>query len=191
MQRFVGRLLSTRKDSERFKLLKFDKNLMKSTSKILLISDESKKLGEMSPQEARKLGEEKGMEVIVLSKGAEAKDHMLTCKLFSKLQLQEAEKQLRLKSHHKTIELRSNIDEHDLQIKIKKIRQLLEKGNSVCLSVFHKQVRWGMTKPNGKELQRNLINRVCSELNITNAKTTVAKSNVITCILKSNQLTDK
>jgi len=164
---------------------------MRSTSKILLISEESEKLGEMSPQEARKLGEDKGMEVVILNKRTESKDQMVTCKLFSKLQLQEAEKQLRSKSHHKTIELRSNIDEHDLQIKIKKIRQLLEKGNSVSLNVFHKHVYWSTAKPNGKELQRSLINRVCSELNITNVKTSIAKSNVLTCTLKPSQLADE
>ena len=189
----MGRLrwLATRKSAERLKLLRFDKNVMKSTSKILLISEESKKLGEMSPQEARKLGEEKGMEVVILNKGTEAEDQMITCKLFSKLQLKEADKQLRSKSQHKTIELRSNIGEHDLQIKIKKIRQLLEKGHAVNLNVFHKRVRWDATAPNGNELQRNLINKTCSELNVTPGKVTVAKSNVLTCMLRPSQPTEK
>lgn len=162
---------------------------MKSMSKILLINDESKRLGEMSPQEARKLGDEKGMEVVVLSKGTGSKDQLVTCKLFSKLQLKEAEKQLRSKSHHKTIELRTNIDEHDLQIKIKKIRQLLDKGHTIKLNVFHKLFRWVNPKPNGNELQRSLINRVCEELDVTCGKISVAKSNTITCTLKPNQLT--
>lgn len=189
MQGFAQRWLSTRKDGERLKLLRFDNNLMKSTSKILLISDESKRLGEMTPQEARKLGDEKGMEVVILSKSTTAKD-IVTCKLFSKLQLKDADKQLKSKSHHKTIELRSNIDEHDLQIKTNKIRQLLDKGHSVTLNVLHKRKRWGDSSSNGDKLQRNVINRVCSELNVTCGKISMAKSNTITCTLKPSNLTD-
>lgn len=191
MQGFAERWFSTRKDGERLKLLRFDNNLMKSTSNILLINDESKRLGEMTPQEARKLGDEKGMEVVILNKGTGTKD-MVTCKLFSKLQLKEADKQLISKSHHKTIELRSNIDEHDLQIKINKIRQLLDKGHLVTLNVLHKPKRWNDNSSNGDKLQRNVIDRVCSELNVTSGKISTAKSNTITCTLKpSNLTTDK
>lgn len=185
MQRFVGRWLSTRKEGERLKLLRFDKDLMKSTSNVLLISDESKRLGEMTPQEARKLGDEKGMEVVILTKGT--KD-ITTCKLFSKLQLKEADKQLRSKSHHKTIELRSNIGEHDLQIKINKIHQLLDKGHSVTLNVLHKPRRWDKSHPNGYDLQHNLINKVCNELNITSGKISMAKANMLTCTFQPTQL---
>ena len=180
----MRRWLSTRKNVERLKLLRFDKNLMKSTSKILLINEESNKLGEMSPQEARKLGDEKGMEVIILNKGA--KD-IVTCKLFSKLQLKEADKQLRSKSNHKTIELRSNIDEHDLQIKINKMRQLLDKGHTINLNVLHKSRRWDNSNPKGDGLQRSLINRVSTELNVEPGKISVAKNNMLTCTLRLSQ----
>ena len=185
VQRFVRRWLSTQKGVERLKLLRFDKNLMKSTSKILLISEESTRLGEMSPQEARKLGDEKGMEVIIMNKGTSAKD-MITCKLFSKLQLKEADKQLRSKSDHKTIEIRSNIDQHDLQIKINKMRQLLDKGHTINLNVFHKSKRWINSNTNGAELQRSLINKVCSELNVTPGKISVGKTRMLTCSLRPN-----
>lgn len=184
VERFVRRWLSTRKDAERHKLLRFDKDLMKSTSKILLISEESKRLGEMSPQAARKLGDERGMEVIILNKGA---TDVITCKLFSKLQLKEADKQLRSKSHHKTIELRSNIDEHDLQIKINKMRQLLDKGHTINLNVLHKSRRWDNSNPNGDALQRSLINRVSTELNVSPGKISLAKNNMLTCTLRPSQ----
>ena len=186
----MERWCSTRRDGERLKLLRFDKNLMKSTSNILLISDESKRLGEMTPREARKLGDEKGMEVVILNKGTGSKD-MVICKLFSMLQLKEADKQVKSKSHHKTIELRSNIDEHDLQIKMNKIRQLLDKGHSVTLNVLHKRKRWNESSSNGDKLQRNVINRVCSELNVTCGKISMAKSNTITCTIKPSKFTDK
>ena len=138
----------------------------------------------MSPLEARKLGDEKGMEVIILNKGTDAAKDKITCKLFSKLQLKEADKQLRSKSHHKTIELRSNIDEHDLQIKINKMRQLLNKGHTINLNVLHKLRRWVNSNSNGDVLQRRLINRVCTELNVTPGKISVAKSNMLTCTLQ-------
>ena len=182
VHRFARRWLATRKDVEGHKLLRFDKNLMKSATKILLISEESKRLGEMSPQAARKLGDEKGMEVVVLNKAQD----VITCKLFSKLQLKEADKQLRSKTHHKTIELRSNIDEHDLQIKINKIRQLLDKGHTVNLNVLHKSRRWDNSNPNG-ELQRSLINRVSTELNVSPGKISVAKNNMLSCTLRPSQ----
>ena len=185
MNRVVGRWFSTRKNAERHKFLRFDKQLMKSTSKILLVSEDSKRLGEMSPQEAQKLGEEKGMEVVILNKGSSAKD-MVTCKLFSRLQLKGADKQVQSKSHHKTIELRSNIDEHDLQIKINKICQLLGKRHRVNLSVSCKPKHFKNGNSNEGELQRRLINRVCTELNITPGKITVGKANTLTCTLQPN-----
>ena len=182
----MGRWFSARKDAERHKLLQFDKQLMKSTSKVVLISEDSKRLGEMSPQEARKLGEEKGMEVVILKKGSDPQG-LITCKLFSRLQLKGADKQMRSKSHHKTIELRSNIDEHDLQIKINKMRQLLGKRHSVNLSVSCKPKRFNSGTSNEGELQRRLINRVCAELNITPGKITVGKANTLTCTLQPKE----
>ena len=192
VQRFVARCISTRKDADRLKLLRSAKTLMKSTSNILLISEESKRLGEMSPKEACKLGDEKGMEVVILNRGT-TKD-VVTCKLFSRMQLEEADKQHQSKSHHKAIVLRSNIDEHDLQIKINKMRQLLDKGHAINLNVLHKPGGRDKDNRNGRKLQRNggklqrtLINRVSTELNVSPGKINSSKVNMLTCTLQPNQ----
>ena len=101
---------------------------------VRVIDVEGQQLGVMSPYEARKLAEEAGLDLVEISANANPP----VCRIidYGKYRYRQAkrEKETKKAQHQikvKEIKLKPNIDQHDLQTKIKRAREFLEKGNKV------------------------------------------------------------
>ncbi len=95
-------------------------------------------LGIMTPQEGMRLAKEAGVDLVEVSPNATPP----VCKLinYGKYKYEQQKKKNEAKKKQKQqqlkeIKLRPNIDTHDLQIKTKHIREFLEEGDKVKITV--------------------------------------------------------
>jgi len=170
LQTYV-RWFSTRKDA-RVVLLRQNQDTMKKP-RVILVGNDSKKIGEMSPKDAFELGKRQGMEVAIVNLPS-GRGEMATCKLISKQQI----KGENYKSKQKIIECKANIAEHDLQTKIKKINELLGKGNFVCVNVLSRKKK----EPVGIS-QKRLLEQICKQVYGMAGKISV-KATMVSCVIK-------
>ena len=105
--------------------------------KIRVIDKEGKQLGVMSTYDALKLAEAADLDLVEISPNA----HPPVCKIidYGKFRYEQAKREKEQKKvQHQTkvkeIKIKPNIDEHDLQVKVKRARDFLSKGDKVRLT---------------------------------------------------------
>ena len=103
-----------------------------------LISSEGKNLGIVSLADALKIAENKGLDLVEISPDANPP----VCKIldYGKFRYERQKKlrksKVKQKSSLKEIKFRPKIEEHDYQVKLKKVREFLEDGYKVKVVVI-------------------------------------------------------
>jgi len=104
---------------------------------VRLIGHEGTQLGIVSSSDALARAQEEALDLVEVSPMAEPP----VCKImdYGKYKYDQKKKQHATKKHHqqqtKEIRLRLKIEEHDLQVKVKRAREFLEKGDRVFVSL--------------------------------------------------------
>jgi translation initiation factor IF-3 len=107
-----------------------------------VVDEDGKQLGIMPVSEALKLARERNLDLVEVAPNANPP----VCKImdFGKFKYElarkekEAKKNQKIASEVKEIKIRPNIEEHDYQVKLRKIREFLEKGYKVRLIILFK-----------------------------------------------------
>ena len=130
--------------------------------KILLIGATGEKEGVVSRDEALRLAEEKGLDLVEVSASANPP----VCKLldYGKYKYQEQKKATEARKRQrvitvKEIKMRPNIDVHDYQFKMRAMRRFLQDGDKVKVSLRFRGRE--MAHPH---LGEQLLQRVCDEV---------------------------
>ncbi len=103
-----------------------------------LISSEGKNLGIISLTDALKIAEDKGLDLVEISPDANPP----VCKIldYGKFRYERQKKlrksKVKQKSSLKEIKFRPKIEEHDYQVKLKKVREFLKDGYKVKVVVI-------------------------------------------------------
>jgi translation initiation factor IF-3 len=112
-------------------------NLGIDANEVRVVADEGQ-LGVMSLREAVRAAEERGMDLVLMSPNAQPP----VCKImdYGKYKYEQSKKaNLAKKRQHviqvKEVKVSSSTDQHDLEVKIKRVRKFLEEGNKVKLSL--------------------------------------------------------
>ena len=97
---------------------------------IRVVDEEGQQLGVMTPAEARKIAEERGLDLVEVAPGARPP----VCRImdygrFRYEQKKNQKKQVQVQT--KILKLRPKTDQHDLQTKLRHARRFLEAGNRV------------------------------------------------------------
>ncbi len=110
-------------------------------SKIRLIDEEKNQVGIVSAEKALELAREKDLDLVAISPNADPP----VCRLLDygkyiyslQKKAHEAQKMQR-KIHIKEIKFTPVIGDHDIEVKLKKIKQFLEEGNKVKITIWLK-----------------------------------------------------
>jgi len=97
---------------------------------IRVVDEEGQQLGVMTPAEARKIAEDRGLDLVEVAPGARPP----VCRImdygrFRYEQKKNQKKQVQVQT--KILKLRPKTDQHDLQTKLRHARRFLEAGNRV------------------------------------------------------------
>jgi translation initiation factor IF-3 len=129
---------------------------------VRLIDDEGEQLGVVSTKKALVLTSSKNLDLILMSDKANPP----VCKMmdYGKYKYEKSKKDKEIaknssKSELKEIWLRPVTEEHDLQIKLKKVQEFLGKGNKVKIGIKFRG-REMAHKKIGKEILENLKNQL-------------------------------
>jgi translation initiation factor IF-3 len=95
--------------------------------KIILIGEDGKKIGDVNMEEAERIAKEAGRNLTMVAK------NVYRIADAGKLKYERKQKQRKLRSNQRThkikeIKLGLNTDEHDIAVKVRRIREFLEKG---------------------------------------------------------------
>ncbi len=127
-----------------------------------LIGDDGEQFGVVSLSEARRIGDDRGLDIIEVSPNAKPP----VCKLMDygkykyRQQKQKSEaKKKQVKVDVKEIKFRPNIDVHDLDVKMKKAAQFLGQGDKIKL-LMQFRGREMAHKHIGKEKFQSIIDRI-------------------------------
>jgi translation initiation factor IF-3 len=108
-------------------------------SPVRVIDDEGAQLGIMEVHEARRIAEERGFDLVEVAPNARPP----VCKIMDygryKYEQAKKEKEARKKQHQITIKemkFRPKIDDHDYDFKVAHVREFLEKGDKVKLTIM-------------------------------------------------------
>ena len=127
----------------------------------------------MAPREALEIAEGAGLDLVEIAPNAEPP----VCRIidYGKFRYQQTRKEKESKkSQHKIkvkeIKFKPNIDEHDFQVKVRKAKECITKGNKVRLTCTFR----------GRELSRQelgekMVNRFCEEIKDIGAPESLAK----------------
>ena len=126
--------------------------------KVRVIGKDGKQQGVMLLQEAQKLAEREGLDLVEIAPNAQPP----VCKIvdYGKFRYQQTKKEKENKKQQhlikvKEIKLKPNIDKHDLETKIKRAKEFLLKGNKVKVTCMFR----------GREmLHLNLGEKVMNEI---------------------------
>lgn len=106
--------------------------------RVLVIDEEGNKLGEFMTEDALRLAEDRGLDLVEVAPTARPP----VCKItdFGKMKYEKKKKEQEARRHQvtvvlKEIKLRPKTDEHDLQVKLRAARSFLEEGNKVKFTV--------------------------------------------------------
>jgi translation initiation factor IF-3 len=134
-------------------------------SKVRLIDEEKKQIGIVSIQEALEFATNKGLDLVEISPNTDPP----VCRLLNygkflyslQKKAHESQKQQR-KVHIKEIKFTPAIGEHDIEVKLKKIKQFLEDGDKVKVTVWLKGRQ--KRKPEMLEVMRDRIMVILREI---------------------------
>jgi translation initiation factor IF-3 len=130
-----------------------------------VIGADGEQLGVMSLAEARKVAEEAGVDLVEIS--PDANPPVAKVVDWGKYQYQQMKQQQKNRKSNKASELKQmrfglKIGAHDLEIKLKKIREFLEEGHKVRIQVFFRGREMAH-----RELGYELIDRITEILGDT------------------------
>jgi translation initiation factor IF-3 len=107
-------------------------------SEVRVISDDGSMLGIMSSNDALKIAEQKGLDLVLISPGAP----MPVCKIidYGKFLFEKSKKEKEMKRNQRVVELKEirmtpKIEEHDFAFKTKNAMKFLQEGNKVKASI--------------------------------------------------------
>ncbi|QVL56758.1 MAG: translation initiation factor IF-3 [Simkaniaceae bacterium] len=130
--------------------------------KIRLIGKDGKQVGVVSNAEAQSMAQKDSLDLVEISPNAEPP----VCKIIDygkfRYQLTKKERESKKGQHQaklKEIKVKPNIDEHDLQVKIKRAREFIDKGNKVRVTCMFRGRE--MARP---ELGQKVAHRIAEEL---------------------------
>lgn len=129
---------------------------------VRLIDEEGKQLGVVATGEALELARERDLDLVEVAPTAQPP----VCRIadFGKHKYQQAKREREARKKHKGTEvrllrMRPQIGDHDLQIKLRKLRELLSEGNKVRISLRFRGRE--MSRP---EMGTKVLNRMAQEL---------------------------
>ncbi len=106
-----------------------------------VVGEDGKQLGIMPTAQALRIARERNLDLVEVAPNANPP----VCKImdYGKFKYEQARKEKENKKSQKVIEvkeikIRPNIEEHDYQVKLRKIREFLEKGYKVRLIILFK-----------------------------------------------------
>lgn len=106
---------------------------------VRVIDEEGEQLGIMSPEDAYKEAQERGLDLVEVAPKAEPP----VCRLidYGKYRYQQSKRQKEARKHQHTITVkeikyRPKIDEHDFDFKTKHVREFLQEGNKVKITIM-------------------------------------------------------
>lgn len=116
---------------------------------IRLISNTGEQLGIMSARDAQKLADERNLDLVKISPQAKPP----VCKImdYSKYKFDQAKKEKEARKKQKVIDVKElrlspNIDDHDVQVKVKNAVKFLKEGNKVKVSIRFRGRELGRTE---------------------------------------------
>jgi translation initiation factor IF-3 len=105
---------------------------------VRVIDDSGENLGEFSTEEAMQMAREKGLDLVEVAPMARPP----VCKItdFGKMKYEKKKKEAVARKNQATVELkeikvRPKTDDHDMEVKVRQIRQFLEDGDKVKITV--------------------------------------------------------
>jgi translation initiation factor IF-3 len=129
---------------------------------VRLIDEDGTMIGVMSSAQALAIARERGLDLVEVSPNATPP----VCKLmdYGRYKYEQAKRESAARKHQKTSELREirmkpHTDEHDVQVKTRKIQEFLADGDKVKVSVIFRGRELAHT-----ELGRHLLDQVASQL---------------------------
>lgn len=129
---------------------------------VRLIDDEGQMIGVMSSAQALNLARERNLDLVEVSPMAMPP----VCKLmdYGRFKYEQAKRENEARKHQKTVEIKEirmtpRTDDHDLEVKVRKIEEFLAEGDKVKVSVKFRGRE--MAHP---ELGRQVLDRVATEL---------------------------
>jgi translation initiation factor IF-3 len=131
---------------------------------VRLIDQDGKQIGIMPLQDALRIAEERGLDLVEIAPNANPP----VCKLldYGKFlyELKKKEKEARKKQKEHSMEVKDmnlslRIDEHDLKVKLKHMREFLEDGDKVRV-----RIRFRGRENTHPELGDKLVSRIVEEL---------------------------
>lgn len=106
--------------------------------RVLVIDEEGKKLGEFLTEDAVRLAEERGLDLIEVAPNGRPP----VCRIqdYGKLKYEKKKKDAVARKHQvqvqiKEVKLRPKTDEHDIGVKVRHARRFLEEGNKVKVTI--------------------------------------------------------
>ncbi|MBF5058675.1 translation initiation factor IF-3 [Candidatus Neptunochlamydia vexilliferae] len=130
--------------------------------KLRLIGKDGKQIGVVTNSDAQKQAQQAGLDLVEISPNAVPP----VCKIIDygkfRYQMTKKERESKKAQHQaklKEVKVKPNIDEHDLQVKIKRAREFIEKGNKVrvtCMFRGREMARVG--------LGQAVVSRIVEEL---------------------------
>ena len=164
--------------------------------KIRVISKDGKQLGILSSREALAIAEADGLDLLEIAPNAEPP----VCRIsdygkyrYSQTKKEKESKKAQHQVKLKEIKIKPNIDTHDLQTKVKRAKEFLEKGNKVRLSCMFRG-----REMLHKDIGQKVMNKVCDDLSEVAEKEAPSKQmgRILTLVLapiskkKKNQRRD-
>jgi len=126
---------------------------------VKVVDEEGKFLGIMPTREALELAYEKGLDLVEVAPNEKPP----VCRIldYGKFKYQMKKK----KKHHKSlnekeISFRPSTSEHDLELKIKKMRKFIEEGHKVKVRLFFKGREIILIDKEGKEIMNKFFEKV-------------------------------
>ncbi|ACI18431.1 translation initiation factor IF-3 [Dictyoglomus thermophilum H-6-12] len=158
-----------------------------------MVDEDGKQLGIMSVSEALKIAREKNLDLVEVAPNANPP----VCRImdFGKFKYElarkekEAKKNQKIASEVKEIKIRPNIEEHDYQVKLRKIREFLEKGYKVRLIILFKGRQLIYNEWGDKLLERILQD--ISDLGTAEKKGQQVGSSLITMLVPGKKTSTK
>lgn len=129
---------------------------------VRVISSTGEQLGIMSLREALRRAEEEGLDLVEVA--PQAKPPVCRIMDYGKYKYEQSKKEREARKRQrvinvKEIKLRPNIEEHDLQVKVRNINRFLEDGDKVKITVMFRGRE--LSHP---ELGKELLDRIAGEV---------------------------
>ncbi len=106
--------------------------------RVLVIDEEGKKLGEFLTEDAIRLAEERGLDLIEVA--PEARPPVCRVQDYGKVKYEKKKKEAQARRNQvqvqiKEVKLRPKTDDHDIAVKVRHARRFLEEGNKVKITI--------------------------------------------------------